>query len=315
MNPLELFYKDATILITGGNGFLGKVLIEKLLRCFDVKKIYLLIRVKNEEGVKARMENLINDPIFDLLRCQMPTVLSKLIPVEVDYNIPDLNIHQDMLEELCAEVQVSQSACRCQFDSISCHVVSFSQIVFNVVASVKFNEALHDAIHINLLGTKKVVQLVLQMDKLKAFVHVSTLYTNCNRREIDEKIYDHILDYQNLLPIANVLRKMNDKHMQRLLFQQLPNTYTLTKHFAEKLVNHQTFFIPSGIFRPPVVMSSYKDLPGYTDNANGPSGIVAWAARGYIHCIYGDGSKRSNMVPVDYCINALIATAWDIHET
>jgi hypothetical protein len=65
----------------------------------------------------------------------------------------------------------------------------------------------------------------------------------------------------------------------------------------------------------PAVLSSYKDFPGYTDNVNGPSGIIAWAARGYIHIIFGDASKRANLIPIDYCINALIATAWDIHET
>lgn len=61
-------------------------------------------------------------------------------------------------------------------------------------------------------------------------------------------------------------------------------------------------------------MSNYKDFPGYTDNVNGPSGIVAWTVKGFIHCIYGNPNMRSNLVPVDYCINALIATAWDIHE-
>lgn len=60
-------------------------------------------------------------------------------------------------------------------------------------------------------------------------------------------------------------------------------------------------------------MSIYKDpLPGWTDNINGPSGVVAWTVRGVIHCIWGDPKCRSNIVPVDYCINALIATAWDI---
>ena len=62
-NPLETFYKDSIILITGGNGFVGKVLIEKLLRCFDVEKIYLLIRSKNNEDVERRMENFLNEPV------------------------------------------------------------------------------------------------------------------------------------------------------------------------------------------------------------------------------------------------------------
>lgn len=183
------------------------------------------------------------------------------------------------------------------------------------MASVKFNEMLQDAITINLLGTKKVVNLVLGIEKLKSFVHVSTLYSNCNRKEIDEKIYKSVLSYQQFISIANVMKSASDKQaVEDFLFQELPNTYTLTKHFAEKLVYHQTFFIPSGIFRPPIVMSNYKDFPGWTDNVNGPTGIVTWTVKGFIHCIYGNSKICSNQVPVDYCINALITTAWDIHE-
>lgn len=68
------------------------------------------------------------------------------------------------------------------------------------------------------------------------------------------------------------------------------------------------------IFFVILVISNYEDFPGYTDNVNGPTGVVVWTVRGYIHCIYGDVTKRANLMPVDYCINALIATAWDIHE-
>lgn len=41
------------------------------------------------------------------------------------------------------------------------------QIIFNVVASVKFNEKLSDAIDINVLGTKKILDLSMEMKKLK----------------------------------------------------------------------------------------------------------------------------------------------------
>lgn len=41
------WYSGKSILITGATGFMGKVLVEKLLRsCPDVKRIYLLIRSK-----------------------------------------------------------------------------------------------------------------------------------------------------------------------------------------------------------------------------------------------------------------------------
>lgn len=60
-------------------------------------------------------------------------------------------------------------------------------------------------------------------------------------------------------------------------------------------------------------MSTYKEpFPGWTDNINGPSNLCCWAARGFIRCIYGNGNFHANMVPVDYCVNAMIASAWDV---
>ncbi|RZC43053.1 NAD binding 4, Epimerase, and/or Semialdhyde dh domain containing protein, partial [Asbolus verrucosus] len=52
------FFHNKNIFITGGSGFIGKVLVEKLLRsCPDLKSIHLLTRNKKgktaEERVKA----------------------------------------------------------------------------------------------------------------------------------------------------------------------------------------------------------------------------------------------------------------------
>jgi hypothetical protein len=32
-SPMQAFYRDKVVFITGGTGFIGKVLLEKLLRC------------------------------------------------------------------------------------------------------------------------------------------------------------------------------------------------------------------------------------------------------------------------------------------
>jgi fatty acyl-CoA reductase len=41
------FYKDKTIFITGTTGFVGKVVLEKILRSLsDFKRIYIMVRPK-----------------------------------------------------------------------------------------------------------------------------------------------------------------------------------------------------------------------------------------------------------------------------
>lgn len=57
------FYKNAVVFITGGTGFIGKVLIEKLLRVFDIKRIYLLVRVKNSMSVDERVEHFFKESV------------------------------------------------------------------------------------------------------------------------------------------------------------------------------------------------------------------------------------------------------------
>ena len=53
------FYKKKNIFITGGTGFVGLVLIEKILRtCKDVGMIYLLIRPKDGKSVDNRLQEL-----------------------------------------------------------------------------------------------------------------------------------------------------------------------------------------------------------------------------------------------------------------
>lgn len=48
----------------GGTGFLGKILIEKLLRsCPNVSTIYLLVRPKKEKNIENRMQELFEDPV------------------------------------------------------------------------------------------------------------------------------------------------------------------------------------------------------------------------------------------------------------
>jgi fatty acyl-CoA reductase len=68
--PIQEFYRDKCVLITGGSGFMGKILLEKLLRsCPNVGTVYLLMRPKRGEGTAQRVEKLMQEPVSDFTLC------------------------------------------------------------------------------------------------------------------------------------------------------------------------------------------------------------------------------------------------------
>lgn len=60
-SPIANWYRDQTLFVTGSTGFMGKVLIEKLLReCPDIKACYLLMRTKRGIEPDQRHDDYIN---------------------------------------------------------------------------------------------------------------------------------------------------------------------------------------------------------------------------------------------------------------
>lgn len=56
-------FKDGTILITGSTGFLGKTLIEKLLRSCQVKNIVVIVRNKKRLTAIQRIEKIFEQTV------------------------------------------------------------------------------------------------------------------------------------------------------------------------------------------------------------------------------------------------------------
>lgn len=64
LTPIQKFYHGESVLITGGSGFLGKLLIEKLLRgCPGIKCIYLLMRSKKGKNVSQRTDEIVENVV------------------------------------------------------------------------------------------------------------------------------------------------------------------------------------------------------------------------------------------------------------
>ena len=63
-NSIERFYANTGILITGATGFVGKGILEKLMRvCPSIITIFILIRRKKDQTIKQRFKKLIDDHV------------------------------------------------------------------------------------------------------------------------------------------------------------------------------------------------------------------------------------------------------------
>lgn len=61
------FYNEKNIFITGGTGFVGVSLVEKLLRCCPkINNIYLLIRPKKGKQITERLEELTKNSVSNV---------------------------------------------------------------------------------------------------------------------------------------------------------------------------------------------------------------------------------------------------------
>ena len=156
------------MIFLGGTGFLGKLLIEKLLRsCPDISSVYVIIRSKRGQDVYKRIENLFDDPvsnrvpqykiiepnltkifklqIFEQLKKEMPKFRHKITAISGDCSLPGLGISATDREIILREIS----------------------IVFNVAATVRFDEKIKQACAINVNGIKEIMELCRNMDKLK----------------------------------------------------------------------------------------------------------------------------------------------------
>lgn len=284
------FYKDSVVLITGGTGFIGKVLIEKLLRCFEVKKIYLLLREKRNVKAKDRVKEIFQEPIFNVIRnghSNPASVFSKVIAIDTNFQNEKIISAQDM-ELLLSEVTV----------------------VFNVMASVKFNENIESALDTNVVCSRKLFDIVGQMTQVRSVVHVSTFYSNCNRSRIEEQIFEDIPfgGYTNVLEILSHLKDSEKQQLTPSILGTMPNSYTFSKKCAEAMIQQQYAHLPICIFRPPVVTSAYQEpIPGWVDNFNGISGMCVPMIQGKFYCCMAEREIPSHTVPVDYCVAAMLA--------
>nr|XP_019555466.2 putative fatty acyl-CoA reductase CG5065 [Aedes albopictus] len=283
-------FAGVDVFITGGSGFMGKVLIEKLLRsCPDIGKVFVLLREKKGKSSGERVQDLVGIPLFDKIRETCPDVIQKLVPIAGDCSLLKLGLHEESLEQM-----------------------KNVQIVFHAAASVRFDDPLYKAILLNTRGTREVFRWAKTLKNLRALVHISTTYCNPEIFEVEERIYPAKMDWQKAIEIAEQLDPEVVETLSQKLTSFSPNTYTFTKGLAEQICYDYHQELPVVIFRPSIVTNAEKEpLPGWIDNFNGPIGLLVGMGTGVVRtgCIKME-NNRINCIPVDVSIKAIIIAAW-----
>ncbi|XP_026331281.1 fatty acyl-CoA reductase wat-like [Hyposmocoma kahamanoa] len=190
-------------------------------------------------------------------------------------------------------------------------VIQEVEFIFHGAATVRFDEALKQAVEINVRGTREMLLLARACSRLKAMVHISTAYSNCTIKDIDEKYYDSPVPAEKLIDMVETLDEKTLNGITNGLIGDFPNTYAFTKACAEDVVLKYSKGLPVAMIRPSIIIGTAKEpIAGWIDNVYGPTGVVVGAAVGLIHVLNCNPDAVADLVPGDMVVNACIATAW-----
>jgi len=292
---MDPFYEGKNILVTGCTGFVGKVLLEKLLWDLpQVNRIYVLVRPKKGSSAAERFQkDIVDSPCFDRLRAREPEFHNfmqlKVAPIAGDMLKDGLSLSEADYQELIQNVN----------------------IIFNSAASVDFNQRLDQALQINTYGTLKVLQLAKACRSLVSFVQVSTAYVNSDRRGwVEERIYPMMRDPHMLLEELSVLTVDEIERRLPEILGSFPNTYTFTKNLTEHLLVEEARNMPLCILRPTIIGGSWKEpYTGWVDSVAAAGAYYLMAGLGVVKTAIGNGNNIGDQVPVDTVTNAMLVAA------
>ncbi|KAF9430619.1 cyclin-dependent kinase inhibitor far1 [Podila epigama] len=300
---MEFYAENNVIFLTGATGFVGKTILEKVLRSLPmVKKVYILVRVSGTQTLQERVDKeIIASRIFDTLKNQFASpqefhkqIAQKIVPVKGDITLDRLGLSDEDLEMI-------------QNDT---------RIVINSAASVSFNDPSNDALEMNTRGPFRTIEVAKGIKNLGAFVHISTAYVNSHLQDcvLSETIYSHPLGnpvnlYKNLCNMSNA--ELHE-YERSVVLKTYPNTYTFTKSLTEHLIQHnyQDLELPINIVRPSVVTAALAEpIPGWAEGVAAANGAIIACALGFVQEWPGHIDKSPDFVPVDFVTKTVLLAA------
>jgi fatty acyl-CoA reductase len=346
---LDEAYSGKAVLLTGGTGFLGTALVEKMLRSLpSLERLYLLVRPSREKSAKERFErDVLGSDAFSRLREKLGSsfeerVAEKVCIFEGDVHADSLGLGEEDLAELSREVDA----------------------VIHSAASVIFDAPLDAAMNSNVRGTLGLLTLARGWEKKPLFMHVSTSYVAGTMKGlVPEEAPDAFspndirLDPKGEVEhLDGIVREVEEASRERDLMRHFTteasrelgmvgeetevaerveqlrrawarerlvergneraqelgwqDVYTFTKSLAERRVLEERGELPLVILRPAIIESSISEpRPGWIQGSRMADPIIMAFAKGILREFPGDPETIVDLVPVDHVVNAVIAAA------
>jgi len=312
------------VLVTGTTGFVGKVIVEKLLRDIpDIGGIYLLIRGnKNYPDANERfVHEIACSSIFDRLKAGGELGFQQLCNHKIHCITGEVTESQFGLEGE-------------QFKSLAKKV----DVVINSAASVNFREALDQALSINALCLYNTVVFSKLSGQIPV-LQVSTCYVNgFNQGDMYE---ENVKPFSNLIPInkdgyyeldallddlQGKISKLKKRYSGDVLENKLidlgiaesnrygwNDTYTFTKWMGEQILRKELQGASLTILRPAIVESALiKPSPGWIEGVKVADAILMAYAREKVVFFPGDPSGIVDIIPVDLVANSIVVSVAEL---
>ncbi|MSQ82379.1 MAG: NAD-dependent epimerase/dehydratase family protein [Myxococcales bacterium] len=279
----------AQVFLTGATGFVGKVVLEELLRRrgeLGIDCIYVLIRTKKGKTATERFgDEIAGSRCFELLPSDWT---SHVRPIAGELTQRDCGLAAQDLDLVAQNIT---------------HIV-------NCAASVEFDLPIAQAAASNITSALNMLEVAKRCTKLVRMTSVSTAYVTAWRAQpctetlaplpkSAQAIYQSILD-----------GTADEKAL--LAETGHPNTYTFTKCVAESLLMERRGTVELAIVRPSVVSATWRHpFPGWIDSAAAFAGFALMIGAGYMRALVGERSSRLDVVPCDVVSDRVISATFD----
>ncbi|KAJ9053737.1 cyclin-dependent kinase inhibitor far1 [Entomophthora muscae] len=290
MNNINIGNTGKKIFLTGVTGFVGMAVLEKILRDqYDqVDCIYTLARASKGEAPAARVEKVMNNPVFDTLRKSHPNFSSKVVAVEGDLSKDGLGLSKEDTAKLASVVET----------------------IVHCAASIEFCLPIKEAFGINTMGVVRLLELADKCKNLQGIVHVSTAYVNCNLKSIviEEKVYPITIgDPHYLIENIPLVGQPELDSLEKCVLKEYPNTYTFTKALTEHVLVSKSNRWNIAIVRPSIITSAIcSPIPGWIHGLAAIAGVSTLIGLGVIDALPVQSQGVVDVVPVDYVASIVV---------